>query len=200
MYEFKVIVIRLKQHLGVTITLTSLCLGLLYSCCEEDVYHYLPSEAGRYYIENDTIIFYSQDTEEYETYIVCYEETGFPMDEISGTWCSHFVLFENHYFELFRDSCGSERFFRVRNNKNSGYISSDVSSFYSNEDSEIQNVNTINDFNQSFEIFGYTYKNLAIIEFSANDSLKSILYSIEYGIVQYEFENITYSLLRDENQ
>lgn len=200
MYKSKVIVTRLKQHLGVTITLTSLCLGLLYSCCEGDVYHYLPSEAGRYYIENDTIIFYSQDTEKYETYIVCKEVTSFSMEEFKGAWCSYFELFEKQYFDIFRDSCESERFFRVRNNKNFGYISSDVSSFYSEGDYDVQYVNTINDFNHSLEIQGSTYTNLAILEFSANDSLKSILYSVEYGIVQYEFENITYSLLRDENQ
>ena len=186
-------------------------LCLVYSCCnEEDVYHALPGDTGRYYDDNDTVVFYSPETETYDTFLVCYRSDGFLGDEFRGTYCSWLEYFHRKWYELCLDSCGTERVFTSGTKRvfiiNFHRIAtgSDISlkSYYENDEySDIAHVLTDTSQVLSRNINGFTYDDVYPCSFYsfANDSLKSALISMEYGIIQYNYEFVTYILLNDEN-
>jgi hypothetical protein len=179
----------------------SLC--LVYSCCnDKDVFHELPGDTGRYYDKNDTVVFYSSETETYDTFLVCSRHDGFFGDEFRGTYCSWVEYFHRKWYELCLDSCGTERIFDINFERIAKGSDIYVRSYYENDEYRDRAhlwTDTAQVLSQS--INGFTYNDVYPCSFYANilnDSLKSGLISMEYGIIQYSFENSTYSLLNPE--
>ena len=184
--------------------LVGLSICFTFSCCnDEDVYHSLPDETGRYYDNNDTISFYCSETDTYETFTICYHSDGFLGDEIRDTYCSWVDYKQRKNYKLYLDSCGTQRFFYIGFNKVSKGSNIKIDSYYKYLESGGDHTSFYTDTTelQTFNILGSTYDDVYFCTFHsfANDSLKSVLVSIEYGIIQYSFENSTYSLLNDEN-
>jgi hypothetical protein len=182
-----------------------LLFGLVYlliisSCCnEEDVYHKFPSHFGKYYEDNDTIVFYSEETDEYETYIVCDQYDGFSGDEKYSTFCNWVEYYQSIHYLLDRDSCDSQRSFQIMCVQNSAASSSHIISDYQGDTRDASFTLYDSDQKNTVEILGNTYYEVADGKIQTGDSLKSYLFSEEYGIIQYSFENLTFSLLRNES-
>ena len=184
------------------VLIATVCISLivLSSCCnEEDIYYKLPSHFGKYYEDNDTIVFYSEETDEYETFIVCDQDEGFSGDEKHSTFCSWVEYYQGIRYKLDKDSCNSQRFFQILSNQYSRASSSDIISNYQGNTRDASF--TLYDSNQknTVEILGNTYYKVAEGKIFIGDSLKLFLFSEEYGIIQYSFENLTFSLLRNES-
>lgn len=188
------------KHL-VLIATVWLSLITLSSCCnEEDVNHRLPSHVGMYYEDNDTIVFYSEETDEYETYVVCDRRERMYGEEINGTWCSWVEYYHGMNYTLSRDSCDSPRYFSIGYERLSLGSTSHIYSYYQEDSYDASFSLYDSDHKKSEEILGDIYYEVADGKIHIGDSLKSFLFSKEYGIIQYSFEHKTFSLLRNEKK
>jgi len=184
------------------VVMNLITLWLLHSCCDSgEIYHNLPTENGKYYIDNDTIRFYSAELDQVETYLVCYEHFGSDIDENSSFFCKQTVIYESSRFHLNRDGCESNRHFEVigSTRSESGFVPLINAQYEQGVVKDYSRIDKTKE-SQTVDIMGYTYNDVTYCIFEDNDSLVSVIHSIEFGIVQYSFDHATFSLIRDLKQ
>lgn len=169
----------------------------LGSCDCEDQYRSLTELAGRYYDDNDTIVFYSPESNTYETYIICLKEEGYDEGSPRSEWGCYYLVHDQYkYFHLYRDSCNSGRYFHLRIDR---YVDGSKATIGILDSFQyIQYASTISEESrwETREILGFQYEDITTCELSRESDLSSMLYSQEYGIVQYTFNQQIFSLLR----
>ena len=167
---------------------------LMISCCnEEDRHHWYPEEAVRYYNENDTITFYSVETGQFEVYPICDREPMSASWEHKGTWCYYVETFHGIRYSLQKDSCASDLGIVVSiKSENNIAINWDYS-----EGRDYFDLNPLESHSAPINVLGSIYENTFEIPNGkyGSDSIKSVIFSFEYGIIQYNFNNATYSLV-----
>lgn len=183
------------------IIFASASLAITFICCNRDCkdeYHYLPENAERYYEDNDTIVFYCEESDEYATYEVCNRGDSFMDSPQSSLWCDwiHYDQYKAHAF--YRDSCDSDHLIstQVELWSNLGTRTSIAFQYGHNQVQALTVVSEPETWN-SYEILGIRYEDVSECEISWEGSISSMLYSQEYGVVQYVFENKIFSLLKD---
>lgn len=181
------------------IVLCGLCLILVSSCCgEKDSHNWFPDEAVRYYNEHDTVKFYCPESDEYESYVVCDRDTTINIEQYSEGYCDYTVFSYFLTYILSLDSCGSSKSLAVFiNAPNPGDLV-----VYINHPDHDQGV-FIASFKESskfsIDILDNTYHNVIEMPGSEWSEIPSILFSYEYGVIQIQYENQTFSLINNEN-
>lgn len=172
-----------------------LCLLFIISCCnEKGRYYWFPEDAVRFYNDHDTITFYSSELNEYEVYPVCSRDTLLSLNEYMDR-CNNADYLYSIEYSLVKDSCVADREFNIQiNSDNSIYFHSIYSADH------FENVFLLyNEFPKStIVVLGKTYENTIELDNSFSDSLEFVIFSLEYGIIQFKFENVTFSLINDE--
>jgi len=166
------------------------------SCnCPDDVYYKLPSEAVRYYEENDTIQFFSEETQSFEKFIVCDRIDAHEVERTEDR-CKQGIHYFMKIYDLYEDSCNSDHYFRlfVKSRGDSDFV---YDEFYKNDSDDLW-ANYNDSPKTTVEILGHTYENTIFIQSVFNDSLNGIRVSYEFGIIQRVFEHTTFNLVNDE--
>lgn len=173
---------------------------LMNSCCnEKDRVYWFPDEAVRYYNEHDTVKFYCAESDVFESYIVCNRDTSQSIEQYY--YNSHCEYTEYSYslrYILYLDSCGSSQMIIVGiDNARPGNIDVSITT------PDIDRVGNAVLFDESrkfsIDVLGYTYHDVIEISSSGSSEIPSFLFSYEYGVIQIQFENKTFSLANNEN-
>ena len=167
------------------------------SCCPDDIYYRLPEEAGRYYDEHDTIRFFSEETQTYEVFILCYSDESHEIDP-SPDRCGQETHYFAKYYEYYKDSCNNEEHFQF-NFKTHGTNDFSYHEFYKTEyRADAFRIDYDNLPISTIEILGQTFENTVFMNNPNVDSLIAIRVSYEYGVIQRVFEHATFNLVNDE--
>ncbi|MFO7669392.1 MAG: hypothetical protein R6W31_07015 [Bacteroidales bacterium] len=175
--------------------LSGLCIFFISSCCREgDSYFWFPKEAIQYYNENVAIKYYSPELQSEENYFVCRIDTGHSIFDY-GDFCGR----QDHYYpilyDVVLDSCENEKYFRIT-------IAPDtivkVIFEYGGNRHDYFKFNYTSEEKFQVEINGIKYNDVIIQNGTVNDSIEAFSFSLNYGILQYEFNEITFNLLPNE--
>ena len=152
----------------------------------------------KYYLEHDTIRFYCQETGEYKVYPVCAIDTLKDIvEEPVHFWCSSDYIYYAIEYRLYMDECGADQYFLIElSDEESSSV--EIYLIYSEDKHDGITISYDEYEKSTFEALGKLYDNTIEIEFPAGDSLNSVIFSLEYGIIQYQFLDITFSLINDE--
>jgi len=178
----------------------SILLLLISSCCnQKDRVYWFPDEAVRYYNDHDTVKFYCPESDVFETYVVCVRDSSVSIEQYhANQFCEYAVYRHTLDYRLSLDSCGSSNFIKVAiNNLRPGYIHASVyknGSYNGVFGADFEDCTKI-----SIDVLGYTYHNVIEIPGSEMSHIPSILFSYEYGVIQIQEENQTFSLINNEN-
>jgi len=189
---------NMKKNFIRVIGLMTLGLAMNSCFCPDDVEYRYPKEFIRYYDDHDTIKFYSSETQTYEIFIVCRRITEHEY-EISRDRCEQETHYYSRYYECFKDSCNSGEFYRLNiEGGHKHYII--YHGFYANTllDDDLSAIYE-NSPKYPVEILGHTYENTISLVSHVIDSIESILYTHEYGVIQRNYENVTFNFVNDEN-
>jgi hypothetical protein len=172
--------------------LSGLCIFFISSCCREgDSFFWFPKEAIQYYNENVAIKYYSSELQSEENYFVCRIDTGHSIFDY-GNFCGR----QDHYYpilyDVVLDSCENERYFRITFAPDTIVIvifeySGDSHDYFSFDYTTLEK--------SQVEINGIMYDDVIKQNGSGDDSIRSFSFSLHYGILQYEFDEITFNLL-----
>ena len=168
---------------------------ILGSCCnEEDSHYWFPDEAIRYYNTNDSIIFYSPELESIAEYIVCSIDTGHSIFDY-GDFCGR----QDHYYpiryDIHLDSCENERFFRINISPDSLVI---VIFNYDKDRHDYFNFDYRILTKSQVEINDVIYEDVIEYNDPKSDRVRSFLFSLSHGILQYQSDSLTFSLVHDD--
>jgi hypothetical protein len=168
------------------------------SCCRNHEY-WFPEGAIRYYDIHDTITFYCPETDEYEFYLVCAIDTTVNVEQYYGLCDYTDYFYEKQYF-LYLDSCGSTNRITVFVRYS---VQNDIHAIIAHpENSERSQSSFVANYDQSkkisIEVLGHTYKNAIRIPGYEWSPIQSIVFSYEYGVIQMQYEDQTFSLINDE--
>jgi hypothetical protein len=150
----------------------------------------------RFYDDHDTIKFYCPDTDEYEAYPVCEIDTIATVEPYYGL-CNYTDSFYGKQYVLHLDSCESKKQILVVVRYSVIYdITVVVSTSEGNEGFFKTNFGDSQKI--SIDVLGHTYKNAIRIPGKEWDEILSLVFSYEYGIIQMQYEDQTFSLVYDE--
>ena len=194
------IVMKIMKKLIRNLSAGCLCLLVLSSCCDQrDEVYWFPDEAVRYYNEHDTVKFYCPENDVLESYAVCTRDTPIQIEQIKhNQFCEYVVYRHTLYYKLDIDSCGSSKSIVIFIDlSRSGNISVSIA----HPDNDQGRFSTYFHENTTFSInvIDHTYHNVVEISGSESSEIPSILFSYEYGVIQINYENQTFSFVNDEN-
>lgn len=171
------------------------CLYLISSCCQEkDGAFWFPKEAIQYYNDNIAIDYYSPELGSLENYWVCSIDTGHSIFDYGG-YCGK----QDHYYPILYDvilnSCENERYFHI--NISPDTIVKVIFEYDGNKHDYFKfNYNSVEKF--QVEVNGIRYNDVVKQNGMDDDSIKAFFFSLNYGILKYEFDEITFNLLPNE--
>ena len=190
--------LRLPFHF---VTMGTLAILFLASCCnQKDEVSWPPDEAVRYYNDHDTVKYYCPDTDVYESYMVCNRDSSLSIEQFhTNRFCEYAVYKHSLRYILNLDSCGGSKYIMVFiDTPNPGNIR--VSIYQPDSDHGGSHVSFDEITKFSIDIEGYTYNNVIEIPGSESPEMPSILFTYEYGVIQIEYENQTFSLVNEERK
>ena len=185
-----------KYHRIILTGLVSVVIA--YSCCEGDQEFWFPEGAIQYYDSQDTITFYCPESDTYAVYPICTRDTLVDVDHLLGR-CDQYRIYHSKFYELSMDTCGNSnriRMFLDPGNKEEIYVI--ILETDSTQNGCSANYKESTKF--STEVLGKTYDNVIRIPSFGWDwnTVESILFSYEYGVIQIEYEDHTLSLVNNE--
>lgn len=164
------------------------------SCCPEYEDVFPPEGTLRYWDDHDTIVFYSPELNIFETYPVCSRDYIGAVDELHDRCNSYIQLYAAKY-RIKKGNCDNNEFFVFL--AAPGEIT--VMRGYSDKTVDNAHIITANANRDTLEISGRIYKDVYQIEYNSPfDSLSTVFFTQEHGIIQYEFNSISFRLVNEE--
>lgn len=169
---------------------------LISSCCKEDQEYWFPEGAIRYYDQNDTITFYCPEDDEYLDYVVCIRDTLVEIYPNYGTFCDYTDYFYEKLYRVVQNNCNDSVQMTVI--VNASFQKNIAVKYFEIDKQDTFRARYEDSPKHSVEVQGHTYSKVIKITGKGYTSLQTILFSYEYGVIQMQFENKTYSLLNNE--